>query len=262
MKYRDNICKFISDQSKESLKTTAFVLETDLNRISNEKVLKDNALHIVISGRGTLVTDAVKKQLKPGYVFFTFADGSYKVEDAKDMAYMYINFSGSRSDELFKRFGITPSSCVFEGHEGLLSLWQSAIVMANTKNSDLISEGVLLYTLGEMTPFEKNKEQELMGAVLKYVQNNFSDCELSLARLAQKLGYNEKYLSRIFKDDMKVNFSAYLTNLRIQHAIFLIEQGVTAVKNIAILSGYKDPFYFSKVFKAVVGKSPREYMKK
>lgn len=51
-----------------------------------------------------------------------------------------------------------------------------------------------------------------------------------------------------------------MKNLRINHAVFLMEQGITSVKNIAFLSGYKDPLYFSGVFKKTLGLSPSEYL--
>ena len=42
-----------------------------------------------------------------------------------------------------------------------------------------------------------------------------------------------------------MTFSDYVKNIRIRHAVFLIEQGVRVVKNVALLSGFSDPLYFS-----------------
>ena len=98
------------------------------------------------------------------------------------------------------------------------------------------------------------------GNILKIIEDEFSDCDLNLTRIADSLGYNSKYISRVFKNAIGIPFSQYLTNTRIQHAIFLFEQGVTAIKNVSLLSGYKDPFYFSNVFKSVVGMSPSEFI--
>jgi AraC-like DNA-binding protein len=39
-----------------------------------------------------------------------------------------------------------------------------------------------------------------------------------------------------------------------------MEEGVTSVKNVAILSGFRDPLYFSKVFAGSVGMSPKAYI--
>ena len=40
-----------------------------------------------------------------------------------------------------------------------------------------------------------------------------------------------------------------------------MEQGVASVKNVAILSGFEDALYFSKVFKQAEGITPSEYIK-
>lgn len=175
---------------------------------------------------------------------------------------MYITFDGDRAQELFSRFNITPQNAIFEGHESITAFWQNALAKANKKNLDLISESVLLYTFGEMTVCDEAPENQLISNIIKYVEDNFSDCDLNLKKLAYDFGYNSKYVSRLFKSEIGMPFSQYLTNTRIQHAIFLFEQGVTAIKNVSLLSGYKDPFYFSNVFKTVVGMSPRDFILK
>jgi YesN/AraC family two-component response regulator len=45
-----------------------------------------------------------------------------------------------------------------------------------------------------------------------------------------------------------------------KYATMLFDRGLDSVKNVAQLSGYSDPFYFSNVFKKSVGVSPKEYI--
>ena len=92
------------------------------------------------------------------------------------------------------------------------------------------------------------------------IETEFTDSGFTLDSCAEKLGYNAKYISRIFRQGAGVTFSEYLRDARIRHAIFLIEQGVSVVKNVAILSGYSDPLYFSNVFHQSVGVPPSEYI--
>ncbi len=252
-----NICKFISEINEDRIYTKNFVYEKSGDTFSS--VGNANAIYLAVSGSGRLISDGVNKTLNAGNIFFTFENLSHTIESTDNFQYMYITFNGSRSDELFSRFGITPVNCVFEGHEGIVSFWQNAIAKASEKNLDLISEAVLLYTFGEMAPLENTAEQQLIMSIIKYIDNSFTDSGLNLQSVADALGYNSKYISRVFKENMGVTFSSYLTNLRIQNAVFLIEQGVTAIKNVAILSGYNDPFYFSSVFKNAIGMSPSEY---
>ena len=56
----------------------------------------------------------------------------------------------------------------------------------------------------------------------------------------------------VFKEDVGSSFTEYVKNIRIQYAVFLMEHGITTVKNLALLCGFTDPYYFSNVFKEVV----------
>ncbi len=60
---------------------------------------------------------------------------------------------------------------------------------------------------------------------------------------------------------VRLSFSyQYLRDIRIRRSIFLMEQGLVSVKNIASLSGFSDALYFSKVFASVEGIPPSEYI--
>ena len=61
---------------------------------------------------------------------------------------------------------------------------------------------------------------------------------------------------------MGITYSEYLKNLRIKYAISLFEHGIESVKNVAFLSGFSDPLYFSTVFKSNIGVPPKEYKNK
>lgn len=74
------------------------------------------------------------------------------------------------------------------------------------------------------------------------------------------MNYDSKYLSFYFKKHKRICYSEYLRDLRISHSLFLMEQGITSIKNIALLSGFGDALYFSKVFKKVTGKTPKEHI--
>ena len=71
---------------------------------------------------------------------------------------------------------------------------------------------------------------------------------------------SNKYLSHFFKEKMNVSYSEYLRSLRFQYAISLFELGISSVKNVALLSGFSDPLYFSNSFKKAIGISPSEFI--
>ena len=58
---------------------------------------------------------------------------------------------------------------------------------------------------------------------------------------------------------MEINFTDYLADIRIKHAIQLLEQNKLSVSELAEKCGYSDPLYFSRVFKKITGVSPSKY---
>ena len=220
-----------------------------------------NAIYLVVSGRGVLWSGNKAFDVLPGNMFFSFAGVHFKIEGTEDFSFMYITFTGDRVDSLFERFSVSPVKCVFEGNEGLVSFWQNCLARGGEKNLDLISESVLLYSFSQLVPVEKYASQKLIDVIFSYVDNNFSNFSLNLALMSKDLGYNPKYLSKLFKDNAGMTFSEYLKHTRIKHAIFLMEQGITSVKNIALLSGYNDPLYFSSIFKKETGMSASDFIK-
>ena len=63
------------------------------------------------------------------------------------------------------------------------------------------------------------------------------------------------------EQEMGVSYSEYLRSVRLKSAVTLLDHGIDSVKNVALLSGFSDPLYFSKVFKDSIGISPSGYTK-
>jgi AraC-like DNA-binding protein len=222
--------------------------------------LDTQTLYLVVSGVGMFVFDQKSTQAKQGYLVFGFENEDFSIEnESEDFEYIYVSFSGGRADELFRRFDISPKKRYFDSLEGLIPFWREGITRANEENTDLVAESVLMYSFSRLTG-TKNKNENIVNMALSIMEEEFNDPSLSLASVADMLGYNAKYLSHSFKEKIGVGFSQYLRTIRIKHAVFLMEHGVDSVKNIAFLCGFTDPLYFSSVFKEALGISPKEYM--
>ena len=258
----ESICKFVTETSSSSIETLNFIFEK--RNVGKERpfVKPAETMYLFSKGTGTLYTEHKVYDISSGMLVFTFTGEKFQLYGTDGFEYMYITFKGERADDLFERFGISKANRIFDGFDSLLPFWQNALGKADASNLDLISESVLLYTFSQMAESGTNNEQHLVSNVINYIENYFSDRTLSLTTTAQELGYNSKYISRIFSQNVGITFSEYLKNTRIKHAVFLIESGLTAVKNVSILSGYSDPLYFSNVFKNTVGISPSEYIAK
>ncbi|MFR2849305.1 MAG: helix-turn-helix domain-containing protein [Hungatella hathewayi] len=72
-------------------------------------------------------------------------------------------------------------------------------------------------------------------------------------------GLSSEYLSRLFKEETGVKFVVYLNNLRLKHALRLLETTNLKVYEVAEQVGYSNLSYFSTVFKKNFGQNPFDY---
>ncbi len=88
-------------------------------------------------------------------------------------------------------------------------------------------------------------------------KNVFAD--ISLEYIAQEVGMSPQYLSKIFKEEIGMNFIDYVTGKRIAYAKELLENKDKSIREIAVEVGYSDSSYFTRIFKKIVGLTPKEY---
>lgn len=82
---------------------------------------------------------------------------------------------------------------------------------------------------------------------------------LTLKEVSENLHLNVMYLGQLFKKETKKSFSAYLNHLRMEKAKQLLLHSNQNINEIASEIGYNNTTYFSKLFKKIVGRSPKEY---
>ena len=100
-------------------------------------------------------------------------------------------------------------------------------------------------------------DQQLIG-VLEYIHENLSG-DLSSQKLAKVACTSESNLSPLFQKNLGLSPQEYVRKVRIAHAADLLLWTDLSIKEIAVLSGYPDPRYFSRVFKQALGCTPSEY---
>ncbi len=257
-----NICKFNPGQEEsENISVLDYIFETEypLSRLITRSIFR---LHLVSKGNGFLNTLTSQTAIQEGDIFITFPSTSYSIANIDSLEYYYISFVGLRVYKLLERAGLDRTHFIQHNMHCLLDFWKNSLELAGNHNIDLIAESVLLYSLGVLCRSRKEeKESRAENFVLqikKIAEDRFCDPALDLKTICQENFYNFKYASASFKKVMGIGFAEYLTSLRINNAVRLIESGMTSIKQIASLSGYNDPLYFSKQFRKNFGSSPSE----
>lgn len=100
--------------------------------------------------------------------------------------------------------------------------------------------------------------QETFSKMIRYVEEHYSE-KLSLEDLATFSQYNRTYVSTLFKNTVGVNFYAYLTRVRFQHALLELVGTKKTLTEIALDNGFSDLKSFNKMFRETIGRTPSEY---
>jgi two-component system response regulator YesN len=102
-------------------------------------------------------------------------------------------------------------------------------------------------------------KEHVVTSVQKYIQNHIEE-RLTLNEVAAIFGLSPNYLSALFKKTCNIGFSEYVTQIKVTKAKAMLLDQDLKVYEVADRLGFESAFYFSKVFKKVVGLSPREFV--
>lgn len=105
------------------------------------------------------------------------------------------------------------------------------------------------------------RSSKIAKAAKAYMEQNYADPGLQLEQIASHVFINASYLRAVFKKEIGITVSDYLTQYRMQQAKEMLGRNHARLTDIAEKVGYNDPGYFSKSFKKFYGYSPSEYEK-
>lgn len=104
----------------------------------------------------------------------------------------------------------------------------------------------------------KLKEKGVIESAIYYMKEFLSE-KISLETIASKVGLSPSQFSLVFRRKTGRSPMDYLIHLRIQKACQFLDSTDLRIKEIALKVGYDDPYYFSRIFKKVMGTSPFLY---
>ena len=99
----------------------------------------------------------------------------------------------------------------------------------------------------------------LKDKVLDYLEEHFTNSEISQQQLADYFHVSVYTLSKVFNNQIGIGFSEYLNSKRIEYAKELLRTTDIPVKKVAVMVGIPNDNYFSKIFKKYTGSSPVAY---
>lgn len=106
----------------------------------------------------------------------------------------------------------------------------------------------------------KTADEKLMEKVMKTINDNLSNPELSVEMIAENVGISRVHLHRKLKELTNQSTRDLIRNIRLKQAAHLLSNKGLTVKEVADATGFSNIAYFSNAFKLLYGVSPTVYM--
>lgn len=209
-------------------------------------------IHYIVKGEGTFTKNGESHKVTSGRAFIINPDEmvTYEASKTNPWSYKWIGFDG----QLSKDFGKLPP--VIELPEEALSIFcyveDDGIAPEYRMAADLFKLYAAIFE-------PKRNSRHYVRRVKDYISAMYMQ-ELRVEKIAEQMGLDRRYLSRIFKERMGVGICEYIANVRVDCSKEYLKKGFS-VSDTALLCGYSDSFTFSKMFKKREGMSPANWLK-
>jgi len=250
--------------------------QTAPSHLLGPKVYDFYLMHLVLSGEGTFELEGSSFKLEAGHTFL-IKPGQlirYESDAGNPWRYRWIAFKGTQADALAALAGFDTG----EGQHIRLSDLRRAAILYRSVYLALSGEGTaaaleaagylqILMAAYRKAAVASNRQpdeddshgDQLYQRVVRFLSAQYTH-PVSIEAMADSLGYNRAYLSRVFKKKTGLSPVSFLLRLRLDRAkLMLREQPELTVGQVAASVGIQDSLYFSKQFKKQHGLSPMAY---
>ena len=174
--------------------------------------------------------------------------------------YLLINFDADIKDAKVTKYSL---DTFFEAdylYENLEKLWIFGDVSGKYKCLSKFYEIISFVSHKHDTDFAAKKNFAKISKAVKYMEEHIFDCNLKVGKLPLMCNMSDTYFRKIFRANYGLNPAEYISQKRLARAKHIILSGdYDSIAEVAYLSGFEDPLYFSRVFKTMYKVSPSEY---
>lgn len=249
--------------------------QTAPGHLLGPKVFDYYLLHHVLSGQGTFACGGGENSLRAGHSFLIEPEQlvTYASDPSDPWRYRWVAFTGDSAAELVRSAGFSPGRPTADtGRSKRVGVYLQRLMRAlrgGSGGAQLEAAGYLqlafarfadlLRPAGTAPALSRDEGKETVQQVIHYLTTQYAE-PVSIESMADSLGYNRAYLSRLFKKHTGVTPVSFLLRLRIDKGRQLLrERQQLTVEQIAASVGLQDPLYFSKQFRRFHGESPSDY---
>ncbi len=220
---------------------------------------------MVTEGVIDLYDGDIHYSLKPGDCFIIPPDVTndyiYRIKNRKcQSAGYYVHFSGTAAKEVMCRIGVDSIAVLRGVSDDITRLYESMFYTFRS-GDELAALGYLLRIISALSVGNRSVLSETDKAVRSaadYINKHYTE-EIDFEKLAANCNLSRSRFTHIFSDVFGVPPTQYQQNMRLEQACELLRFSKLSVSEIAHRCGFRDPLYFSRVFRKAKGISPTEY---
>jgi AraC-like DNA-binding protein len=178
--------------------------------------------------------------LQTGQVFCKKPTATQFARVAKKLGEWGVPVTAQIEAAYFKTQVMTPSQ--YEAMVGLLTIF--------AQHLSIVANRVLVQSA--------NAEPPMISRAKDFIRDNQTE-DLSLGQVAKAVNASTFYFCKMFKKATGLNFTEYLSRVRVEKAKNLLLNPNLRISEIAYEVGFQSLTHFNRVFKKIVGRSPTEY---
>jgi AraC-like DNA-binding protein len=236
-----------------------------------KKGCDDYILLYSLGGKGYIENNAGKMELSanqfiiiPPHLFHR-----YQADLNNPWTLYWVHFSSDKLKEFNTDFKAerfyTPTDLRF--NQKIIDVWIQMFAslaegysMINISYANLCLYRFLSFFLFPNKKFALEEEDDRLDQSISFMKENIGN-RLTADDLANRFQYSSSHYTAIFKQKTGMSPIDYFIRMKIQFACQLLTQTGLKIKEVADRVGYDDPYYFSRLFKQLMGQSPKEYKK-
>lgn len=223
-------------------------------------------LHYVSAGRGFYTCGGREYRLNAGDAFVIYPGElvSYHPDDREPWEYHWVGFVGAQAKELLRLCGFSKERPVRPLGSGTVAEDLRRIYAANGPSASAEAEMVgrlwlfFAHRIRENPLPAPEAEPDYLAQALRFIRGNYAE-EFTVAQLAEHVGVSRSQLYRAFEAQFDQSPQEFIQQYRIREAASLLTSTKLSVEEVAASTGFRDPLYFSRVFRRVKGQSPSAY---